>query len=91
MKPKKHILQAAQRFSGFHNQDPESVTVEDFSSTAFLLGNLEGITYSVIEKGEIVHYHHEFDEPPALAITHDGGNAIILSGEWSFTNRGFEG
>jgi len=88
---KKQILQAARRFSAFHNNDPENVSVEKISAVGFLLGNIEEITYSVIEDGAIVHYHHVYDTPPALAISHDGKNAFILGGEWTFTNRGFEG
>jgi len=89
--PRAEIMEAARRFAAFHNDDAESVTVERISTVAFLLGNLQAITYSVIENGKEVVYHHEFEAPPALAISHAGDQAIILSGEWSFTKRGFEG
>ena len=88
---KAEILAAARRFSGFHNQEPETVSVEKISTTAFLLGNVVSIAYEVVENGKTVVYNHDFDSPPGLAITHDGRQAIILTGEWSFTKRGFEG
>jgi len=89
--PKGEILAAARRFAAFHNAKPESVEITSIPTTAFLLGNLVAVTYEVIENGRKVTYHHEFDAPPALAISHDGVNAFILSGEWKFTKRGFEG
>ena len=89
--PRAEILSAARRFAAFHNANPESVEIEQIPTTAFLLGNLQAVTYSVIENGKEVTYHHEFDAPPALAISHDGKTAFILSGEWTFTKRGFEG
>lgn len=89
--PRAEILAAARRFAAFHNEKPESVEIEHIPTTAFLLGNMVAVTYEVIENGRKVTYHHEFDAPPALAISHDGKTAFILSGEWTFTKRGFEG
>lgn len=89
--PRAEILAAARRFAAFHNADPETVESAEIPTTAFLLGNMVAVTYEVVENGRKVIYHHEFDTPPALAISHDGANAFILSGEWKFTKRGFEG
>lgn len=89
--PKAEILAAARRFAAFHNRKAANVTVEKMAEAGFLLGNLQAVTYSVIENGKEVVYHHEFEEPPGLAISHDGSQAFILAGGWTFTKRGFEG
>lgn len=89
--PKAEILAAARRFAAFHNRKAHSVTAEKLASVGFLLGNLQAVTYSVIENGKEVIYHHEFDAPPGLAISYDGAQAFILAGGWTFTKRGFEG
>lgn len=87
----KQIQEAARRFAAFHGEKPENATPEKISSTAFLLGNCLAISYEVIENGKSVVYHHEFEAPPGLAISHDGASAFILAGGWTFTKRGFEG
>lgn len=89
--PKAEILAAARRFAAFHNRSAANVTVEKLAEAGFLLGNLQAVTYSVIENGKEVVYHHEFEAPPGLAISHDGAQAFILAGGWTFTKRGFEG
>ena len=90
--PRAEILAAAKRFAAFHNTRAKSIDFQqEISPVAFLLGNCQAISYSVVENGREVVYHHEFDTPPGLAITHDGANSIILAGDWSFTKRGFEG
>ena len=88
----KEIKEAAQRFAGYHEYDPVEVSNYELPRAAFVLGRLVGATYEIIDKnGKPVLYHHDFDSPPGLAISNDGKTAIILAGEWSFTNRGFEG
>ncbi len=89
--PRAEILAAAKRYQAFHNSRAHDVTVEKLPEAAFLLGRLQAVTYSVIENGKEVIYHHEFDAPPGLAISYDGAQAFILAGGWTFTKRGFEG
>lgn len=89
--PKADILAAARRFAAFHNQEPANIEATRLPNVAFLLGNVLSIAYEVIENGRETVYQHEFDTPPALAISHDGKTAFILGGEWTFTKRGFEG
>jgi len=85
------IVEAAERYSDFHGEDAFEVTRHEMPPAAFLLGRLDAATYTVIEDGKEVTYHHDFETPPGLAISNDGKISIILAGEWSFTKRGFEG
>lgn len=82
------IEEAAQRYEDYHNEEGEFLTVEEFPDVGFLIGNVDGITYSVIEDGKEVTYHHDFHDRPALAVSHDGRNLYILRGEYKFTDRG---
>ena len=86
------IADAAERYASFHGEEPETVTEEEISDTAFLVGDVCAIEYKIIdENGKEVFYRHDFKNPPPLSIGSNGEIAIILSGEWSFTDRGFEG
>jgi hypothetical protein len=86
------IEEAAARYAEFHGQDAESIECEEISEVSFLVGEVCAIEYKIIdENGKSVFYRHDFETPPALSVTSDGDQAIILSGEWSFTERGFEG
>ena len=85
------IREAASRFEEYHDEDAEFVTVEEFPDVGFLVGEVDGITYTVIEDGKEVTYHHDFDDRPTLAVSHDGRNLYILRGEYRFTDRGIVG
>lgn len=86
------IEEAAERYADFHGEDPETIGAFEISEVSFTVGEINAIDYTIIdEHGKKVSYRHEFKSPPALAVTSDGEIAIILGGEWSFTDRGFEG
>ena len=88
---RQEIEEAAERFEEYHGESAEFLTVEEFPDTAFLVGEVDGITYTVIENGDEVTYHHDFDDRPTLAVSHDGRNLYILRGEYRFTERGIVG
>lgn len=85
------IEEAAARFAEFHGEDAETVDEIDMPDAAFVLGEIESVTYLLIEGNREVRYIHDFETPPGLAISSDGKTAFILAGGWIFTKRGFEG
>lgn len=87
---RRRIMEAAKRFAGYHGKRAKTVQETEISDVFFALGNVTEISYTVIEGGKEVAYNHEFKRPPVLAISSDGHHAVILDGEWRFTNRGFE-
>lgn len=86
------VADAAEAFEAFHGAEAEILTsIDDFPTIFFRVGKCVGIVYEVIENGKIVRYQHDFDAKPLLAVSDDGTTAAILSGDWLFTDRGFEG
>ena len=85
------IIEAAERYEEYFGEEAEFVTSEEFPNVAFELGRVDGITYTVIENGKEVTYHHDFNDRPPLAVSHDGRNLFVLGGEWKFTDRGIVG
>lgn len=91
MSREKKIQEAAERFEDYHDEEAEFLTTEEFPDVAFAVGEVDGITYTVIEDGKEVTYHHDFEDRPTLAVSHDGRNLYILRGEYEFTERGIVG
>lgn len=90
-RPDRAILEAAARYQGFSGEEAAYLDELELSGVAFKVGEVLGISYAVVENGRRVIYHHDYERPPCLAITHDGRNALILAGGWRFTDRGFVG
>lgn len=83
---------AASAYEAFHGVDAEVVSeMEELPDVYFKVGDAVGIVYEVVENGQTVRYQHDFEARPTLAVSSDGRIAVILRGEWHFTERGFEG
>lgn len=82
---------AEKLYRAYHGEDPTSLEMLEIPETAMVLGVIDDITYTVIDDGEEVTYHHEFEDRPTLAVSSDGRNIFILRGEWKFTERGIIG
>lgn len=88
---KSEIQRAARRFADFHGIEPHSVEAEPLAQTYFHVGDVLSISYEIVEKGKIVAYNHDFEQPAALAVSFDGKTALLSGGTWRFTARGFVG
>ena len=91
MNATRQIELAARAYAKFHGSAPEWLDKMEIAGAGFRVGTLFGVTYGVVEKGREVVYHHDFIRPPCLASTFDGRMALILTGEWRFSRRGFVG
>lgn len=86
--------QAAERFRKFRGRDAkagEIVTVKNSGTTAFVLGEFNGLLYRV--DGRQLKRFHYFSKkrPPLVLVSADGRELFIVQGKFRFTSRGIEG
>ena len=77
-----------EKFTGekANNNNVANVTLSDIVLT---VGKLDSIIYTTVRDGKEETYHHQFDDRPVLAVSHDGNQIYILAGEYEFTEKGF--
>lgn len=90
------IDKAANSFREFTGHKPEGVVTlpaPKRAGVAWLLGELEGVIYRAKRDGKTERYLHKFrsTDRPALAVTFDGQQLVILGGGYRVTKRGIEG
>jgi hypothetical protein len=86
------VAEAAEAYEDFHGFPASYIdTYDELPDVFFRVGDCVGVVYEVIEDGRRVRYQHDFEARPTLAVSFDGQTAVILRGEWQFTDKGFEG
>jgi hypothetical protein len=87
--------QAAELFESFHEQPPKEgdlLTIEQPAQVqALVVGEVHGISYIAAVSKE--KYFHKFGPGarPLLVVSEDGSQAIMVGGNYKFTDRGFVG
>lgn len=81
-----------EKFTGMTADSFRRLELPDFKALVEI-GKVEKIAYRTTRDGETGRYLHGFQrgQEPTLAITPDGKCALILEGNFEFTERGFVG
>ncbi len=94
--PPAQITEAGQRYKAFSGHDPEEIDKVSLpgqgSRAAWVLGQLDFVGYTTVRDGVTESYKHAFRKKsrPLLAVTHDGGELLIVQGDYHVTERGIE-
>lgn len=77
-------------FTGHDADDIEFIEVKDYD-TIVGVGHVDAISYQTIRDGKVEKYIHTFKKNarPLLAVSHDGKQAYMLGGAFTFTELGF--
>lgn len=99
-RPTRHTLagvdKAVRAFREFSGHEPDAMVtapVPRIEGPLWHLGDLEGVIYETTRDGRREKYLHKFrgNDRPALAVTFDGQQLVILGGGYQVTDRGIEG
>lgn len=79
-----------EEFTGHVADDVVFVEVKDYD-TIVGVGYVDAISYETIRDGKKEKYIHTFKKKsrPLLAVSHDGRQAYMLGGAFTFTELGF--
>lgn len=101
--PPSTVAQAAKLYEAFSGHDAKVVGrlrgksippyLRDGAKVVLIpFGSLDAIEYTTIRDGNREMYKHRFAKAarPLIAVTHDGRHALVLGGDWRFTDAGFE-
>lgn len=90
----REAAQAVALYEAFAGMAAESYRRIDLPNLSALveIGQVEAIAYRAKRAGVLGRYLHEFGKhKPTLLITPDGKCALLIEGQFEFTERGFEG
>lgn len=92
MTQRKRVARAAKLYEDFTGHEPqyiENVRV-DVPDVMMLVGELDGVLYSVVRDGRLESYIHEFSKQsrPLLCSSFDGKSLFIVGGRYDMTSRG---
>jgi hypothetical protein len=83
---------AANLYKQFSGHDPAYVDKIRFNNkgVGLVIGECDGVLYTTIRDGKRESYIHKFKKQsrPLLAVSFDGKQLYILSGAYTFTERG---
>lgn len=89
----KRVKEAQELFEEFTGHSPDDVVFIDIKDydTIVGIGYVDAISYETVRDGRKEKYIHTFKKRarPLLAISHDGKQAYMLGGAFTFTDRGF--
>lgn len=85
----KKALEAFEDFTGHKGEVIDIVDMPDID-TAYVLGELTGVTYRTVRDGKTEHYLHEFKNSaiPLLCVSHDGKQLLIVGGDYFVNEAG---
>jgi len=86
--------EAKELYRDFTGMDVDSVEEVDIPEidAAICVGTMDAVCYTTTRDGEVESYIHEFKENarPLLAVSNDGRVMVIIGGDFTFTDAGFE-
>ena len=87
------IRMAADRFEDFTGHEPEDidrVNIPPLPKAVALMGELEAVIYSTVRDGKREKYIHKFRaaDRPALCVSPDGKQIVLVGGNYTWTERG---
>ena len=89
------VDKAVNAFRDFSGHEPSTIVIADTPKVGgplWMLGELEGVIYNAVRDGRRERYLHKFrKDRPALAVSFDGQQLVILGGGYQVTDRGIEG
>jgi hypothetical protein len=88
------VDKAISSFRRFSGHVPEGVLILPElkqPGVAWMLGELESVVYRTVRDGRKERYLHKFKDRPALGVSFDGLQLVILGGGYRVTERGIEG
>lgn len=93
IKDSKRLRQAKQlyeEFTGHKADDVVFVEVKDYD-TIVGIGYVDAVSYETVRDGKKERYIHTFKKKarPLLAVSHDGKQAYMLGGAFTFNDHGF--
>lgn len=79
-----------ERFSGHEAEAIGRIKIPSLPKVAVFIGDLDFVGYTTIRDGVIEKYIHKFAkaDKPALCVTPDGKQILIVGGRYTFTERG---
>lgn len=89
---KRDIQRAVAIYRGFREKEPKKIARVDFEvprAVAFI-GYVEAIKYRTTHGDKVELYEHPFQKGsrPALAVSADGRQLLLIGGRYKFTSRG---
>lgn len=79
-----------ERFTGHEAEALGKIKVKPLPRVAVFVGDLDGVLYTTIRDGVKEKYIHKFaaKDRPALCVSPDGKQILIVGGNYTFTERG---
>ncbi len=90
------VDKAIRAFKAFSGHEPDALItapVQKIEGPLWMLGELDGVIYVTVRDGRREKYLHKFrkNDRPALAVSFDGQQLVVLGGGYQVTDRGIEG